>query len=133
MGLLLFATKRLASAVVVLFAVSILTFLIFFTIPNGDPALRLAGRTATAATIAHVRHEYGFDRPLYVQYYKMMSEVLDGRIQSYTQHVEVWGQIKRGLPATLSLAIGAAIIWMFFAIILGVIGALREGKFSDRA
>src|SRR5271154_1678196 len=99
MGLLLFAIKRLAAAVVVLFAVSILTFLIFFAIPNGNPALRLAGRTATPQTIAHVEQEYGFNKPIYVQYYKMMDQVLSGRIQSYTQHVGVWAQIRRGLPA----------------------------------
>ncbi len=133
MGLLIFALKRLASAVVVLFAVSVLTFLIFFAIPNGNPALRLAGRTATKATIAHVTKEYGFDKPIWVQYYRTMHEVLDGKIQSYTQHVSVWGQIERGLPATLSLAIGAAVIWMVVGIVLGVIGALREGKFTDRA
>jgi peptide/nickel transport system permease protein len=133
MSLLFFVLKRLASAVVVLFAVSILTFLIFFAIPNGNPALRLAGRTATPATIAHVTKEYGFDKPIYVQYYKTMDQVLDGRIQSYTQHVGVWGQVRRGLPATLSLAIGAAIIWMVIGITLGVIGALREGRASDVA
>jgi peptide/nickel transport system permease protein len=131
MGLLLFAVKRLVSAAVVLFAVSILTFLIFFAIPNGDPALRLAGRTANAATIAHVRQEYGFNKPIYVQYYKTMQQVLTGRIQSYTQHVSVFGQIKRGLPATFSLAIGAAIIWLLIGVVLGVIGALREGKAAD--
>jgi peptide/nickel transport system permease protein len=131
MDLLLFAIKRMASAVVVLFAISILTFLIFVAIPNGDPALRLAGRTATPATIAQVRHSYGFDRPIYVQYIKTMDQILTGRIQSYTQHVSVFSQIKRGLPATLSLAIGAAIIWMVVGIVLGVIGALRAGKATD--
>jgi peptide/nickel transport system permease protein len=131
MNLLLFSLKRLASAVVVLVAVSILTFLIFFAIPSGDPALRLAGRTATAADIANVRHTYGFDRPLWVQYFKLMQEVLSGRIQSYTQHVGVWGEIRRGLPATLSLAIGGALIWLVIGVILGVVGALRAGKATD--
>jgi peptide/nickel transport system permease protein len=133
MDLLLFAAKRLASAIVVLFAVSVLTFLIFFAVPNGDPALRLAGRTATPQTIATVRHAYGFDRPLYVQYVKTMAQVFDGKIQSYTQHVTVFSQIRRGLPATLSLAIGAAIVWLLVGIVLGVIGALRAGKATDVA
>ena len=133
MDLLLFSIKRLASAIVVLFAVSILTFLIFVAIPNGDPALRLAGRTATPATIAQVRHSYGFDKPIYVQYLKTMNQIFTGKIQSYTQHVSVFSQIKRGLPATLSLAIGAAIIWMVVGIVLGVIGALRAGKATDVA
>lgn len=133
MDVLLFAAKRLASALVVLFAVSILTFLIFFAIPNGDPALRLAGRTANAQTIATVRHDYGFDRPLWVQYGKVMKQIFDGSIQSYTQHVTVFSQIERGLPATFSLAIGAAIVWMIIGIVLGVIGALRAGKATDVA
>jgi peptide/nickel transport system permease protein len=133
MGLAFFAIKRLASAIVVLFLVSILTFLIFVAIPNGDPALRLAGRTATAADIAAVRHDFGFDKPIYVQYLKTMGRIFDGSIQSYTQHVSVFSQIKRGLPATFSLAIGAAVVWMIFGVILGIIGALRAGKKSDVA
>jgi peptide/nickel transport system permease protein len=133
MGLALFAVKRLASAIVVLFAVSVLTFLIFVAIPNGDPSLRLAGRTATAADIAAVRHDFGFDKPIYIQYLKTMGRVFNGSIESYTQHLNVFSQIKRGLPATLSLAIGAAVVWMIVGVILGVIGALREGKKSDVA
>lgn len=131
MDVLVFAVKRFAAAIIVLIAVSILTFLIFFAIPNGDPALRLAGRTATAADIAAVRHTYGFDRPLWVQYLKTMQQIFDGNIQSYTQHVTVFSQIKRGLPATLSLAIGAAIVWLVIGVILGVVAALRAGKATD--
>ncbi|HEX4018277.1 MAG TPA: ABC transporter permease [Frankiaceae bacterium] len=131
MGLSGFITRRLASAVIVLFLVSVLTFLIFVAIPNGDPALRLAGRTATAADIASVRHNFGFDKPIWVQYWKIMQQIFNGSIQSYTQHVTVFSQIKRGLPATLSLAIGAAIIWMILGVLFGVIGALRAGKAAD--
>lgn len=133
MGLATFTVRRLASALVVLFLVSVLTFLIFVAIPNGDPALRLAGRTATTADIATVRHAYGFDRPIWVQYWKIMQQIFNGSIQSYAQHVTVFSQIKRGLPATLSLAIGAAIIWLVIGVIFGVIGALRAGKFTDVA
>jgi peptide/nickel transport system permease protein len=132
-GLAVFTARRLTSAIVVLFLVSVLTFLIFVAIPNGDPALRLAGRTATAADIASVRHAYGFDRPIWVQYWKLMQQIFNGSIQSYAQHVTVFSQIKRGLPATLSLAIGAAVIWLVVGVIFGVIGALRAGKFSDVA
>ncbi|MCW2497424.1 ABC transporter permease [Jatrophihabitans sp.] len=133
MDLVYFAIKRLAGAIVVLFAVSVLTFLIFFAIPNGNPAQRLAGRTATDADIKNVEHIYGFDKPIYVQYWRTMKQIFTGQIQSYTQHVSVFSQIKRGLPATLSLSIGAAVIWMVVGITLGVIGALRVGKPSDVA
>jgi peptide/nickel transport system permease protein len=133
MDILLFSIRRLASALVVLILVSILTFLIFFAIPNGDPALRLAGRTATPQDIEAVRKAYGFDKPIYVQYWRTMKEILTGQIQSYSQHVTVFSQIKRGLPATASLAIGGAIIWLIIGIVLGVVGALRAGKASDVA
>jgi peptide/nickel transport system permease protein len=132
-ALLIFAIKRLASAVFVLFLVSILTFLIFFAIPNGNPALRLAGRTATPQTIAIVTKTYGFDKPIWVQYWRTMKQVFNGSIQSYTQHVTVWSQIHRGFPVTFSLAVGAAVIWLLIGILLGVIGALRAGKATDVA
>jgi peptide/nickel transport system permease protein len=131
MGLLIFSIKRFASAALVLILVSILTFLIFFAIPNGNPALRLAGRTATPQDIAIVTKTYGFNKPIWVQYYKTMEQVLNGSIQSYSQHVSVWSQIRRGFPATLSLAIGAAIIWLVVGTFLGIAGALRAGKASD--
>lgn len=131
MNLLLFALKRSASALAVIVAVSILTFLIFVAIPNGDPALRLAGRTATASDIAAVRHAYGFDRPIWVQYLLTMKSILTGTIQSYTQHLSVFSQLQRGYPATLSLALGAMVVWMVLGIGLGLLGALRAGRTTD--
>jgi peptide/nickel transport system permease protein len=130
-GLFFFAVKRLSQAVIVLFVISVLTFLMFFALPNGDPALRLAGRTANAADIAAVRHIYGFDKPLYVQYWKMMGQIFTGKVESYAEHVTVFSQIKAGLAPTLSLAIGGAIIWMIVGVIFGVIGAVRAGKAAD--
>ena len=131
MDLLRFSIRRLLQAAVVLFLVSILTFLIFEAIPNGNPALRLAGRTATPTDIAAVERAYGFNRPIYVQYWKMMEQIFTGQIQSYTQHVSVFSQIQRGFPVTLSLAIGAAVVWLVLATILGIVGALRAGKATD--
>lgn len=131
MGLLFFALKRVASAIVVLFAVSVLTFLIFFAIPNGNPALRLAGRTARPQDIRRVEHIYGFDKPIWVQYYRVMHQVFDGSIQSYVQRTSVFSQIRRGLPATASLAIGGAILWLVVGIAFGVLGAVRAGKATD--
>ena len=126
-----FVVRRTASALAVLVAVSILTFLIFTAIPNGNPALRLAGRTASPQDIAAVNKAYGFDKPIYVQYAKTMQQVFTGQIQSYTQHVTVMSQIKRGLPATVSLALGATVLWLVVAIILGLAAALRAGSATD--
>jgi peptide/nickel transport system permease protein len=128
-----FIVRRLISTVVVLFAISVLTFLIFEAIPNGDPAQRLAGRTSTPETIAAIRHTWGFDRPIYDQYLLTMKNVFTGKVISYTQHVNVESQIAKGIPATLSLAIGAGIIWLAMGVVLGVISAARAGGFTDRA
>jgi peptide/nickel transport system permease protein len=128
-----FVIRRTIAAFLVLIAISILTFLIFVAIPNGNPALRLAGRTASPEDIASVEKAYGFNQPIYVQYWRMMKQIFSGKIQSYTQHLSVMSQFKRGLPATLSLAIGAAIIWLAVATVLGLLAGLHAGRYGDRA
>jgi peptide/nickel transport system permease protein len=128
-----FVVRRLISTVVVLFAISVLTFLIFEAIPNGDPAQRLAGRTSTPETVAAIRHTWGFDKPIYDQYLLAMKNVFTGKVMSYTQQVNVEDQIAQGLPATLSLAIGAGVIWLLLGVLLGLVGAARAGGVADRA
>jgi peptide/nickel transport system permease protein len=128
-----FVLHRIVSVVAVLFAISVLTFLIFQAIPNGDPALRLAGRLATPQQVADVRAQWGFDKPIYVQYLNTMGKILSGSVVSYTQQVNVLQEIKRDLPATLSLAIGAGVIWLGLGIVFGVLSAVSAGKFLDRA
>jgi len=68
--MLSFALRRMVAAVLVLVAISIMVFLIFFATPGVDPAARIAGRNADQATLTQVRHEFGLDRPLPVQYGK---------------------------------------------------------------
>jgi peptide/nickel transport system permease protein len=131
--MLRFIVRRLIAAVGVLFVISVLTFLIFQAIPNGDPAIRIAGRTANQAQIAQVRHEWGFDRPVYIQYLKTMDKIVTGTVVSYSQGLNVLDSIRQGLPATLSLAIGAGIIWLALGVLFGVLTAVRAGRFTDRA
>ncbi len=130
--MLRFCIRRLISTVLVLFAISILTFLIFQAFPNGDPALRLAGRLAGPQQIADVRHQWGFDKPIYVQYEKTMAKVLDGSIISYTQQLNVEDQIRQDIPVTISLAVGAGVIWLFFGIVFGLLSAMTAGRTLDR-
>jgi peptide/nickel transport system permease protein len=127
-----FLARRLISMVLVLFAISVLTFLIFQAIPNGDPAQRLAGRTSTPETVAAIRQTWGFDRPIYDQYALTMKNVFTGNVISYTQQVNVEQQISQGLPATLSLAIGAGVIWLLLGIVLGLTSAAKAGGLVDR-
>jgi peptide/nickel transport system permease protein len=127
-----FTIRRLISMLLVLFAVSVITFAVFEVIPNGDPAARMAGRQATPAEVAAIRDEWGFDDPLYVQYATAMRKLFTGDAISYSTQTSVDDEIWRGLPRTLSLALGAAVLWMGFGVALGLLGAMRAGRVSDR-
>ena len=126
-----FVVRRLVSMVFVMFAVSVLTFLIFNVIPNGDPAVRMAGKQPTEEQIEEIREEWGFDEPVYEQYVVTMKKLFTGDMISYFTQLDVVDEIVKGIPRTLSLAIGAAIIWMFFGVGLGLFTAMRAGKVSD--
>ena len=128
-----FIVRRAFSCLVLLFAISVLTFLIFVAMPSSDPALRLAGRTATPQQIAAVRKTWGFDKPIYVQYAKTMEKIFDGSVISYTQSLNVDHQIAADLQPTISLAVGAGLIWFFFGMLFGVLSAVRAGRWLDRA
>ncbi|MDQ6607071.1 MAG: ABC transporter permease [Actinomycetota bacterium] len=127
-----FVVRRVLAMVVVMFVISLVTFLLFEAVPNGDPALRLAGRSATQAEIHQIDVKYGFNKPVYVQYAKTMKNIFTGQAYSYTQGFNVLDEIKAGLPATLSLAFGAGFIWLFISIVIGTIAAIKAGRYTDR-
>jgi peptide/nickel transport system permease protein len=102
-------------------------------IPGGDPAERLAGRNATPQLIQNIREDWGFDRSLPVQYADMMKKIFTGNLISYQNQENVTDRIKEGIPITLSLSFGAAVIWMAFAVVFGYLSAVKAGKFMDRA
>jgi len=134
--MLRFTVRRLLNMVFVLWAVSVLTFLIFMVMPGGgdeQAALRIAGRNANEAQIQTVKKEWGLDDPFYVQYADMMKKVFTGDLISYVNQQNVTEEIKRGLPATMSLVIGAGLIWLFFGVLFGVLSAVYAGRFTDRA
>jgi peptide/nickel transport system permease protein len=130
--MLAFLVRRLLGAFIVLLAVSFITYLIFIKIPGGDPAPRIAGRTATEANIADIREKLHLNDPFYEQYWAMMKSLFTGSLKSYSSQLNVVDQIKSGIPATFSLCIGAGIIWLFFGILVGLISAVKAGQWSDR-
>jgi peptide/nickel transport system permease protein len=130
--LITFLIRRLVGALLVLIAVSFITYLIFIKIPGGDPAQRIAGRTATDQNIADITAKLHLNDPFYDQYYAMMKSLFTASLVSYSSQLNVVDQIKQGIPATLSLCIGAAIIWLFFGIVVGVVSAVTAGRWSDR-
>ena len=130
--MLRFTVRRLAQTMFVLVALSIITFVIFNVIPNGDPALRLAGRTPNPAVVAQIREDFGFNDSLPTQYVNLMSKTVNGELESYSNGTNVREELLRGLPNTASLVIGAAIIWVVLGVFFGVLSAKYAGRIPDR-
>jgi peptide/nickel transport system permease protein len=128
-----FIIRRLLATLLVMFALSVLVFLIFFATPGVDPAARIAGRNADPQTLAQVRHDFGLDRPKAVQYGIMMKKLFITRdLTSFVNRgAEVIPQIADAAPVTLSLVMGAVIIWVIVAIAMGTIAAVMRGTFVD--
>ncbi len=131
--MLRFAARRLVSMVLVLFSISVLVFLIFFATPGVDPAARIAGRNASQDTLLAVRKDFGLDRPLPVQYAVMMKKLFVTRdLTSFVNRgAKVIPQVVEAAPVTLSLVIGAAVVWVVFSILIGLVAAVFHGTPLD--
>lgn len=128
-----FVLRRVASMVVVLFALSVIVFLIFFATPGIDPARQMAGRNATPETLAAIRANFGLDQPLPVQYVTMVDRIVVQRdVESYSNRgVRVIPQIAAAAPITFSLVFGAAVIWILASIGIGLLAASLRGTIWD--
>jgi peptide/nickel transport system permease protein len=131
--MLRFILKRLLATVLVLFAISVLVFLIFFATPGVDPAARIAGRGASPAVLAQVRQTFGLTRPMPIRYLLLMKQLFITRdLTSYVNIGEkIVPQILQAVPVTLSLVVGAAVLWLLFGIVSGVLAASRRGSLID--
>ncbi|GLY05176.1 MULTISPECIES: ABC transporter permease [Actinoplanes] len=147
--------RRLFAAVVLLFIISAATFSIFYMVPRllgGTPetlATRYVGRAATPETVHLIAEKLGFYDPIWVQYGSWVKAIFVGADYdlgasvehcaapcfgySFITHNAVWPELIDRLPVTLSLAIGAAILWMLLGLSIGTLSALRRGSFLDRA
>jgi peptide/nickel transport system permease protein len=128
-----FILRRLTGLVVVLFAITVLTFLIFFATPGVDPTRSLAGRNPTPETVAAVRHQFGLDRSKPAQYLLMMKRLFISRdLVSYgNQALKVVPAITAATPVTFSLVIGAAVIWVILSIATGLLAVVLKGSLWD--
>jgi peptide/nickel transport system permease protein len=128
-----FVVRRLIGMVLVLFAITILTFLIFFATPGIDPSRQLAGRNPDPATVAAIRHQFGLDRPLPIRYALMMKRLFISRdLVSYgNQALKVVPAITSAAPVTFSLVFGAAVLWVIGAIAIGLLMVTFKGTFVD--
>jgi len=128
-----FIIRRLVSAFFVMFSISVMVFLIFFATPGVNPAARIAGRSASPQVLAQVSAEFGLNRPLPIRYALMMWHLFFKQdLTSYVNiGVKVIPQITGAAPVTLSLIVGAAVIWLVVGVALGVVAAANRGKWID--
>lgn len=128
-----FIARRLLWTTVILFAITVMVFLVFFAIPGVDPVAALAGRHPAPATVVAIRHTFGLDQPLPVQYYLMMKHLfVDRDLVSYSSRLPILPQVAAAVPVTVSLVAGAAAIWVALSITIGIIAASFQGRFLDR-
>jgi peptide/nickel transport system permease protein len=129
-----YIARRLLWVGVLMFVVSLLTFVIFYLFPSADPAVLRAGRNPNPEVIAQIREQLGLDRPWPVQFGEYMQRlVLHFDLgYSYQNDVAVRTEILERLPATMSLALGAVVVWLTFGIGVGLISATRPGTWIDR-
>jgi peptide/nickel transport system permease protein len=132
--MLLALLRRFAQMLFVMFGISVLVFLIFFATPGADPSARIAGRNASPEVLEAVRKSFGFDQPVYVQYYLLMKRIfVTGDLTSFVNRGwKVVPAVLDTIPVTLSLVIGAAILWVVFGIIIGVVAAATRNSWLDK-
>jgi peptide/nickel transport system permease protein len=126
--------RRLGQMLFVMIGISVLAFLIFFATPGSDPSARIAGRNASPETLIAVRHDFGLDRPLPVQYLLLMRHMfITGDLTSFVNRGEqVLPEVVAASPVTLSLVIGAAVVWMAGGFLIGILAAAFKGTLADR-
>lgn len=124
--------RRFSQALLILLGVAAITFVLLYAMP-ADPARMLAGRSATAQTVASIRHELGLDQPLVVQFWHYLSGIVQGDLgRSYAQKTEVWTLIAARLPATLLLMAAGIFVEVALGVTFGTIAAVRRGSYIDR-
>lgn len=123
--------KRLMLGVLVLFGVTVITFLITHVLPS-DPALTWAGAKATAEQIEAARVELGLDQPLHIQFFTYLKDLLHGDFgTSYITRRPIAVEMGEAIPATLELVFYAVFIGVIFGIIFGVLSAKYKNRFLD--
>ena len=130
-----YIVRRLLWVVVLVFAVVTITFLIFSVLPSGaDPARLRAGRSPNPRLVEEIRHRYKLDQPVTTQYGLYISDLITKLDfgHSFQNDTDVLDEIIKRLPATISLSIGACIVWLFVGISVGIISAIRRRSLLDR-
>jgi peptide/nickel transport system permease protein len=150
-----FIIRRLLATVLLLVVVSAITFAIFFLLPRlaGQSTYQLAaqyvGRNPIPSQVHAIEAKLGLDQPIQVQFGRFLKGIVAGETYSngpsktycpapclgysWRDQQPVWPLLVSYIPVTLSLAIGAAVIWLISGVAIGVLSALRRGSVFDRA
>ena len=127
-----FVLRKAGAALIVVFCSSIVVFIGARALPGG-PAEALGGENRDPAVVAAIKHAYGLDRPLPVQYVKWITHAVQGDLGLDARQLPVAHTIVTRIPITLELAFLAVLIGTVFGVVTGVIAAVRRGKLSDHA
>jgi peptide/nickel transport system permease protein len=130
-----YIVRRLLWGVVLLVLVSAITFLLFDILPSVDPAVLRAGHNSSPATIAAIRRDLGLNRPIYTQFWDYMKGIFLHFNLGYSFYsgASVKSLIANRLPATLSLTLGAVVLWLAAGLPVGIISAVKSRSLLDRA
>jgi peptide/nickel transport system permease protein len=130
-----FLVRRIGQAILVLWVSSVVVFLLFFVGPGPSQVARtFAGRLGTAARIAQIKHDLHLDQPLYLQYLHWVGALLKGDLGTdYYNGVTVDTTVAAAAPVTISLVLGAAVLWIGYGVLSGVISAVRSRSLLDRS
>jgi peptide/nickel transport system permease protein len=137
--MLRYIIRRVLWAILVLLIVVFITYMIFFLLPSGDPAVRLAGKNQTPQLLEQIRLQFGLNHPWYIQYLLFLKHAAlgdqygwPGLGLSFISKVPLKGIIFSRIAVTAQLAIGAAIVWLLVGISVGILSALRPHTVGDR-
>jgi peptide/nickel transport system permease protein len=134
-----YIVRRLLWVVVVLLVVTAITYVVFFVMPSTDPAVTFAGKNPTPEQIEEVRHQFGLDKPVPVQYLTFIKHVFLGDQYgwpglgfSYSTRSPVKDQFYGRVLVTAQLAFGAALVWLAIGIPIGILSAIKRRTLTDR-
>ncbi|MFJ9842769.1 ABC transporter permease [Kitasatospora sp. NPDC101155] len=146
--MILYLGRRLLGALGILLAICAITFTIFYLLPS-DPAVAACGKTCSPERIAEVKVAMGLDKPVWEQFVTYVTGIFAGRDYgsgpsathcgfpclgySYEYSLPVWNLLTDRLPVSVSLAVGAAVLWLVLGLGAGVTSALRKGGVTDKA
>jgi peptide/nickel transport system permease protein len=133
MRLLNFLIRRTLAGILVLWLVSLFTFLLFFLRPANTVAREIAGKSPTPEVLHLINVRLGLDQPIYVQYWHYLGQLAHGNLGfSFITSQSVNTIIAQDLPRTASVVFGGVVLWLLVGLSVGILSATRARSLFDR-